>query len=196
MNLLNYFENGYSYSDYLRKIEDQLFDLNQSDDTSGFAKYYSMNLKRIERLDKTFELTEEQKTELNSIKNDFKLLIISEGWCGDAAQTMPIVNLIMNQLGVEQRIVLRDENPELINEYLTDGAKSIPIYIGINSEGNELFHFGPRPKKGMEMLAEHKAQPEVYTSDEFHKDLQVWYNQDKGDSTFRELVNTIKSASF
>ena len=195
MNLLNYFEKGCSYSDYLRKIEDQLFDLNQSDDSSSFANYYSINLKRIERLDKTFELTEEQKTELNSIKADFKLLVISEGWCGDAAQTMPVVNVMINQLGVEQRIVLRDENPELINEYLTDGAKSIPIYIGMNSEGKELFHFGPRPEKGMEMLAEHKANPEVYNSDEFHKDLQIWYNQDKGESTFKELVNSIKSAS-
>lgn len=195
MNLLNYFEKGYSYSDYLRKIEDQLFDLNQSGDISGYAKYYSMNLKRIERLDKTFELTDEQKSELNSVKNNFKLLVISEGWCGDAAQTMPIVNVMMNHLGVEQRIVLRDENPELMNEYLTDGAKSIPIYIGINSEGNELFHFGPRPEKGMEMLAEHKANPEIYTSDEFHKDLQVWYNHDKGESTFRELLNIIQSTS-
>ncbi len=193
MNLLAYLEKGYSYTDYLRKIEDQLFDLNQLGDEKGFGKYYSMNLKRIERLDKTFELTDEQKSQLKSIDPNFSLLVISEGWCGDAAQSMPIVNVIMNELGVKQRIVLRDENPELMNAYLTDGAKSIPIYIGVEGEGNEVFQFGPRPKEGMEMLAKHKENPEIYTSDEFHKDLQVWYNQDKGESTFKELIQLLKS---
>ncbi len=67
MNLASYLEKGYSYPDYLKKIEDQLFDLNQLGDEIGMAKYYSMNLKRIDRLDKTFELTAEQKEELQSI---------------------------------------------------------------------------------------------------------------------------------
>jgi len=193
MNLTSYLEKGYSYPDYLKKIEDQLFDLNQLGDENGMAKYYSMNLKRIDRLNKTFELTEQQKEQLKSIVPDFKLLVISEGWCGDAAQSMPIVNVIMQELGVEQKIVLRDENPELMNAYLTDGAKSIPMFIGVNAEGKEVFHFGPRPAAGMEMLVKHKENPEIYTADEFHKDLQVWYNQDKGESTFKELLAVIPS---
>lgn len=193
MNLSVYLEKGFSYEDYLRKIEDQLFDLNQLGDEKGMAKYYLMNIKRMERLNKTFELTEEQKGRLKSIIPNFKLLIISEGWCGDAAQSMPVVNVIMQELGVEQKIVFRDENPELMDAYLTDGAKSIPMFIGINDEGNEIFRFGPRPKDGMDMLAKHKENPEVYTSDEFHKDLQIWYNQDKGESTFNELLAVIPS---
>ncbi len=193
MNLSVYLEKGFSYEDYLRKIEDQLFDLNQLDDEKGMAKYYLMNIKRMERLNKTFELTEEQKGRLKSIIPNFKMLIFSEGWCGDAAQSMPVVNVIMQELGVEQKIVFRDENPELMDAYLTDGAKSIPMFIGVDSEGNEIFRFGPRPKDGMEMLAKHKENPEVYTSDEFHKDLQIWYNQDKGESTFNELLAVIPS---
>lgn len=193
MNLRAYLEKGYSYPDYLKKIEDQLFDLNQLGDEKGISKYYSMNLKRIERLSKTFELTEKQKEQLKPIIPNFQLLVISEGWCGDAAQSMPVVNAIMDELGVEQKIVFRDENPELMNTYLTDGAKSIPMFIGVDPEGNEVFHFGPRPVAGMEMLAKHKENPEVYTADEFHKDLQVWYNQDKGESTFHELLAVIPS---
>lgn len=193
MNLRAYLEKGYSYPDYLKKIEDQLFDLNQLGDEKGMSKYYSMNLKRIERLNKTFKLTELQKEQLQSIVPNFTLLIISEGWCGDAAQSMPVVNAIMQEWGVEQKIVLRDENPELMNAYLTEGAKSIPMYIGVDPEGNEIFRFGPRPAAGMDMLAKHKTNPQTYTADEFHKDLQVWYNQDKGESTFNELLAVIPS---
>ena len=193
MNLTPYLEKGYSYPDYLKKIEDQLFDLNQLGDENGMSQYYSMNLKRIDRLNKTFQLTDQQKEQLKTVVPDFQLLVISEGWCGDAAQSMPVVNAIMDELGVEQKIVLRDENPELMNAYLTDGAKSIPMFIGVDAEGNEVFHFGPRPFAGMEMLAKHKENPEIYTADEFHKDLQVWYNQDKGESTFDELLAVIPS---
>src|SRR5690606_26014604 len=188
MNLLSYLEKGFTYSDYLKKIEDQLFDFEKSGDEKGYAKYYSINLKRIERLDKNFHFTEIQKDKLKELSSDFKLLIISEGWCGDAAQVMPIVNAMMNEIGVEQKIVFRDENPELMDLYLTDGAKSIPIMIGVNSDGNEIFRFGPRPQHGMDLLQKHKENPEVYTADEFHQDLQVWYNQDKGESIFEEFV--------
>lgn len=192
MNLLPYLENGFSYTDYLRKIEDQLYDIQNSGDEKGYAKYYSINLKRIERLDKNFTLTNEQKERLKQIIPAFQLLIISEGWCGDAAQEMPIVNVMMKEIGVEQKIVLRDENPELMNEYLTDGAKSIPIFIGVGSEGNEIFRWGPRPQHGMDLLKKHKENPQEYTDEQFHQDLQVWYNQDKGVSIFEEFLAVMK----
>lgn len=192
MNLLAYLEKGFTYPDYLRKIQDQLYDLENSDDEKAYAKYYSINLKRIERLDKNFKLTEEQKEKLKAIGTNFRLLTISEGWCGDAAQSVPVLNVMMNELGVEHKIVLRDENPELIDAYLTDGARSIPIFIGVDSEGNEVFRFGPRPEYGMELLKKHKENPEVYTGDDFHKDLQVWYNQDKGNAVFEELLEVMK----
>lgn len=191
MNLLPYLEKGFSYPDYLKKIEDQLYDIENSGNEKGYAKYYSINLKRIERLDKTFFLTDIQKEKLNQVIPSFKLLIISEGWCGDAAQVMPVVNVMMNEIGVEQKIVLRDENPELMDAYLTEGAKSIPIFIGVGSEGNELFRFGPRPQYGMELLKKHKQNPQEYTDHQFHQDLQVWYNQDKGVSIFEEFLSKI-----
>lgn len=187
MNLTSYLEKGYNYSDYLKKIEDQLYDLEKTGDEKGFAKYYSMNLKRIERLDKSFELNENQKNKLKEINPNFQLLIITEGWCGDAAQVLPVVNKMMEEIGVEQKFVFRDINPELMDEYLTDGARSIPILIGVDGSGKEIFRYGPRPKEGMEMLKKHKANPEIYTDDEFHKDLQIWYNQNKGESIFNEL---------
>lgn len=192
MNLLEYVEKGLSYPEYLNKIEEQLVEIEAAGDPKSYAKYYSINLKRIKRLDKNFSLTDEQKEKLNQINSDFKLLIITEGWCGDAAQVMPVINVMMNEISVEQKIVFRDENPELMNEFLTDGAKSIPILIGVNKEGNELFRFGPRPQHGMELLKKHKENPQEYTDEQFHQDLQLWYNQDKGVSIFEEFVAVMK----
>lgn len=192
MNLTEFFNKGISYNDYLKKINNRLKSLEYSDKNSVYIPYYSINLRRIKRLNKSFELSEEQKKSLKNISNDFRLLVISEGWCGDAAQSMPIVNAIMLELGVEQRIVFRDENLELMDLFLTDGAKSIPIFIGITFDGKEKFRFGPRPKKGMEMLFKHKENPENYTSEEFHNDLQLWYNNDKGKAIFEELLEKMK----
>lgn len=193
MNLTNYFENGLTYSDYLKKIENQLHDLKKSDPNSEMIQYYTLNLKRLQRMEKTFHLSDDQKAELKNNSKDFKILVISEGWCGDAAQVMPVVNAMAEEMGIEQKIVFRDENPELINNYLTDGAQSIPIFIGVNSEGKEIFKFGPRPTKGMELLKKHKENPESYTKEEFHNELQQWYNSDKGNSIFLELNNLMKS---
>lgn len=192
MNLKPYLEKGLSYSAYLKKVEEQLLDLEQTGDPKSYAKYYSINLKRMERLHKNFSLTEDQKKRLKDFNTDFKLLIISEGWCGDAAQIIPVVNVMMNEIGVEQKIVFRDENPELMNAYLTDGAKSIPILIGVDLHGNEIFRFGSRPNYGMELLKKHKENPQAYTDDQFHQDLQIWYNQDKGTSIFNEFLAAMK----
>lgn len=188
MNLTAYFQKGFTYPAYLQKIEQQMLELKEKGDPNNFAEYYSLNLKRIERLDHSFELSDAQKAALKYVRSDFKLLTISEGWCGDAAQSVPIVHKIMQELEVEHRIVLRDENPELMDAYLTDGAKSIPIFIAIGNDGKEVFHYGPRPEEGMKMLERHKANPEAYTSDEFHKDLQIWYNKDKGKSIFNDFL--------
>ena len=192
MTLTHYLKEGLSYADYLQKIKNQLHDLEQLDKESDLIPHYTLNIKRIERLGKTFELSDTQKELLKSLKPNFKLLVISEGWCGDAAQIMPIVHIISDELGIEQKVVLRDEHPELMEAYLTNGAKSIPIFIGVNEDGTEKFRFGPRPQKGMELLAKHKENPEVYTKDEFHKELQLWYNKDKGNSIFNELFELMK----
>lgn len=191
MNLSAYFNKGYNYADYLKKIENQLNELENGNDPGGYAKYYSINLKRIERLNKSFELNAEQKEKLSRIKPNFKILTISEGWCGDASQIVPVVEKIAEELGIQQHIVLRDSNPELMDAYLTNGSKSIPIFIGVNEDGKEIFRFGPRPAAGMEMLKKAKENPAGYDADQFHKDLQLWYSRDKGISIFNEFYELI-----
>lgn len=193
MNLLGYLEKGISYVQYLEKVETQMNQMQAKGDPKGYVQYYSLGLTRMERWNKTFKLSEEQKSLLKNITPDFQVLTISEGWCGDASQILPIVELIFQELGVEHKIVFRDENPELMDEFLTEGARSIPIIIGVDKEGNEIFRFGPRPSYGMELLKKNKENPEEYSTHQFHKDLQVFYNQDKGASIFNELLEKIQN---
>jgi len=193
MNLLPYLQKGIEYAGYIQKVNEQLQKLKTEGDTSGYAHYYELGLARMERIHKTFQLNDEQKKALKDIDPNFELLTISEGWCGDASQILPVADVVMKELGVQQKIVFRDENPELMDAYLTDGARSIPILIGVDTSGYELFRFGPRPAHGMDLLRKHKENPEAYNADQFHKDLQVWYNQDKGESIVRELVQVMKS---
>lgn len=192
MTLNSYYSKGITREDYLEKIKKQLNELENSVDEKGYAKYYQMNLKRIDRLDKTFTLTDEQKEQLKQVSHDFRVIVITEGWCGDAAQVEPVMTKIFQELSVEVSYMFRDENPDLMDLYLTDGARSIPIFIGIDSEGNEIFRYGPRPQQGMELLEKHKQNPEDYPADKFHADLQIWYNHDKGQSIYEEFIKLLK----
>ena len=59
--------------------------------------------------------------------------------------------------GLELRIVLRDEHPEVMDRYLTNGSRSIPIVIALDEEFRELGHWGPRPRELQAWVMEQPA---------------------------------------
>lgn len=191
MNLIDYLQKGISYEEYLEKVKTQMNQMKEEGDPKDYVQYYFLGLTRMERWNKTFELSDEQKALLNTIQPNFSLLTISEGWCGDASQILPIIEITSKELGVSHQIVFRDENPDLMNKYLTDGAKSIPIIIGVDDTGSELFHFGPRPVHGMELLKKHKENPESYTTQDFQKEVHQYYTKNKGVDIFNEFIQKI-----
>ena len=164
---------------------------NQSE---SMANYTKMNEKRMKRLDKTFQVSEELLQAVADLDKDYIWLVITEAWCGDAAQTVPIIQKVAEGSDkIELRVVLRDEHPELMEKFLTDGAKSIPKLIIIDKESMQVEQdWGPRPAPAQEMLMEFKANPDL-TYSEFSLNLQKWYNQDKGLTTQAELKETLKS---
>jgi hypothetical protein len=104
----SYFEKGISYKKYLENMESEL----QSKIQTAYSKYIPMNAQRMKRLEKTFILN----NELVSVHTKIKWLAISENWCGDASQIMPVINRIAESSDnkIELKIVYRDENLELI----------------------------------------------------------------------------------
>ena len=132
------------------------------------------------RLDKTIQLSQETLLGLKKIDKPITWLILSEGWCGDAAQTLPIINKIANESDlITLKIIFRDEHEELMSHFLTNGGKSIPKLLVLNSENKVLNTWGPRPNIATKMVQDYKNKHGKLDA-AFKQELQVWYNKDKG----------------
>ena len=115
-----------------------------------------------------------------------RLLVLAEDWCGDAANTVPVMARLAELVsGRELRILERDAHPDLMDHYLTNGARSIPIAILLDQEGNELGHWGPRPAALQQwVLAKQKMMP----TPQRYAYTRRWYAKDKGETTLREML--------
>ncbi len=191
MNLIEYINKGLTYEEYITRVEDDLENEVENDDPKEYVQYYALGLQRMNRVTKTFQLTSVQENRVKETPNNFKILSITEGWCGDASQILPVIEKLANALNVESKYILRDENLELMENYKTNNALSIPIVIGVAEDGSELFRFGPRPAYGMELLAKFKSSPDIYSADDFHEDLQKYYNTNKGVDIVDEILDLV-----
>jgi hypothetical protein len=115
-----------------------------------------------------------------------KLLVIAEDWCGDASSTVPILaKLAATVPGYDLRIILRDQHPAVMDQYLTNGSRSIPIVIVLDEAFRELGHWGPRPR---ELQAWVIANRPLVPKAELYPQVRQWYARDRGDSTLREVM--------
>lgn len=183
-------KNSMSYEDYRELVTNLVAEHSTTgnEKTEALANYTMLNDKRMKRWDKTIKVSEDIKTLVQNFHKKTTWLVITESWCGDAAHIMPVINKIaeLNDI-IDYKIVLRDENDKLMNQFLTNGGKSIPKLIMINEETNEVVNtFGPRPRVAAELVEAYKEAHGELTA-EFKEDLQRWYNKDKGQSTIDDL---------
>ena len=183
----------YSYAEYRKLIvdllqEDKVTGIEQSED---LLNYSALNETRMHRLDKTIAISDENIVLLQSLKNNYIWLVLSEGWCGDAAQILPVLNkmALASSGKIELKIVLRDENEELMNLFLTNGSKSVPKLIvlekaSLNVEAN----WGPRPLGAVHLIQDYKEK-HGRIDETVKTDLQLWYLHDKGISTQNEMMH-------
>lgn len=193
MSIFKTITKTYSYLEYLKHIQQLLSQgkstgENQSEEILNFSK---LNEKRMVRLDKTIQLSAETITQLKLIKTPLKWILISEGWCGDAAQNVPIIaKMAAVNSKIDLQIVLRDENLELMDAFLTNGGRAIPKLIILNSKNEVITTWGPRPSIATEMVVNYKAE-HGKVDDELKKNLQVWYNKDKGKNLQEDILNLL-----
>jgi hypothetical protein len=119
-------------------------------------------------------------------------LVLTESWCGDAAQTLPMINKVAElNKNISLKIILRDDNLGIMNRFLTHGAMSIPKLVMVdNISGEVLGEWGSRPKTLEQMVIDFKNQHGVLTT-AFKEELQVWYNKDKGQSILNDLMDLL-----
>ena len=187
-------ENSMSYSEYTKLVEE--LTLNNSttglEKTEALANYTMLNNRRIKRWDKTIKVSENAVNAIKSFNKKTTWLVITESWCGDAAHIMPVINKVAQlNANIDYKVVLRDENDALMQQFLTNGGKAIPKLIMIDEETQDVVNtFGPRPTVATNLVNDYKAEHGKLTP-EFKEDLQRWYNKDKGQSTIEDLVNLL-----
>ena len=186
-------QNGVSYSAYRTFVSKSIGEGKSTgnEQTPDLLHYSELNEVRMNRLEKTLKMDSEVLKTLQNLKSKQTWLVISEGWCGDAAQILPIIKLMTDTSeNIDLKIVFRDENEDLINQFLTNGAKSIPKLIILDENLEVINHWGPRPEAAKNLIIDYKAQHGIV--DEPAKiALQKWYLDDKGISTQKEIVGII-----
>jgi Thioredoxin len=119
----------------------------------------------------------------------FNLLILAEDWCGDGSSTIPyLAKLATLTRGLEVRVLRRDEHPVVMDRYLTDGARAIPIVIVLDRRLTELSHWGPRPRALQEWVQRERAASGIKPP---YPQIRRWYARDKGESVLREVLELL-----
>ena len=157
------------------------------------SAYTALNAVRMRRVVKTYKMSEPMKALLDGGRCAGQhWVLITESWCGDAAHSTPLVGIWAQRAGVTLHWVLRDGGNGLIDDFLTRGGKSVPIWIVADEEGKVLHCWGPRPQPAMEMVLQYRNAPEPKSPySEFAAEVQLWYSRDKGQTFEKEAFEML-----
>ena len=193
MTLPEYFDKGIGYTEYLAAFEAAVAGKRTSGhiQTEDMARYTELNLTRMKRLYRHTELQPELKTALNRLDRSIRVICLTEFWCGDAAQNIPVLQLLAESSPwLEIRYLFRDENTALMDRSLTNGGRSIPKYIFFDAAtGHESGHWGPRPQPSQQLMMDLKARNTPKA--EIMEAIVRWYNHDKTLTLQTEWMNLL-----
>jgi hypothetical protein len=182
-----------SYTSYRKLISDLIASGKSSGpiQSEDLLNYSKLNDRRMTRLDKTIQLSQETLLGLKKIDKPITCLVLTEGWCGDAAQTLPIISKIADESDlITLKIIFRDEHEQLMSQFLTNGGKSIPKLLVLNSQNKVLNTWGPRPNTATKMVQDYKNKYGQLDA-AFKQQLQVWYNKDKGVNIQEDMLGLL-----
>lgn len=113
------------------------------------------------------------------------ILAIAEDWCGDAFNSVPILARLCDLSGhVDLRLLRRDEHPDVMDRYVTDGSRSIPIVVLLEQDFTEVRRWGPRPAALQEWFLANREMPKA----ERYPIMRRWYARDRGESMLKEVL--------
>lgn len=158
------------------------------DQNEDLIYYTKLNAQRAKRLNKTSAVDEETKAIVTDLNDNYTWLVLTESWCGDAAQILPLFNKLAEiNPKINLRLILRDEHTALMDEFLTNGGRSIPKLIMLNKQHEVVGSWGPRPTEAQAFYDQWRNGTNPPPYKEFQVDMQKWYLKDKGLSTFKEI---------
>lgn len=178
-----YFEKAVSWSQYLANFENEI----ALGESIPFHQYLPQNWQRTNRVYKTTHLLPEISDALSNLKSPLKWLIISENWCGDASQIVPVLVRIAESANgkIDLRLIYRDQNSSLMDAHLTNGtSRSIPILVQLNANFQVQTVWGPRPAEAQSRVMELKNTPGA----DYIQEIHTWYARDKQKSIQTEIL--------
>lgn len=180
---------SYTYQEYRALIKELRYKgmATGGSTTEDFLRYTDLNMARMDKWDKRYELSEEILSKLDKLDHKENWVLITEGWCGDAAHSVPVIAKVADYSpNINLEIRLRDENLELMDQHLTNGGRSIPKLIRYDEAGNVINTWGPRPAEAQQIHLDGKAADRPKA--DITIDLQKWYARDRGASITKELA--------
>jgi hypothetical protein len=162
--------NKYTYTTYRALVDECMGngETTDKDESDEMLDYTKVNVARMTRLDKTVKINDRLKGALVKTVRQ-RWVVLTEGWCGDAAQNLPIISKMVDfSFNVEMDILLREENLDIMDKFLTKKGRAIPKLIAYDEDNKVLFTWGPRPEKMQERAMEMKKAKEEY-GQEIHK---------------------------
>lgn len=191
-------DNAMSYYQY-RSLIDSLLQEGKTTGTDHSEKligYTHMNIQRMNRWERTATMTEDTLKRIGNFTKEMIWLVLTEGWCGDASQILPIVNkmALLNE-HVTLRFIFRDAHSEVMDQFLTNDTRSIPIIIFIEVETLRVMgHWGPRPIYPQSLMEQHKINP-ITPKENVLASIHGWYAKDKGVNLQKELLDKLANVT-
>ncbi|WP_019946373.1 thioredoxin family protein [Hymenobacter aerophilus] len=184
-----------TYAQYRQRIDELMAQGKTTGETQSpeLTAYAKLNIQRMQRLDKKAELLPELREALEALEHDYAWVIITEGWCGDASQLVPVLEKTAqaSQGRIRTYYLLRDENLDLMDRYLTNGGRAIPKLLVLHADTlTEVTNWGPRPAEAQDLVLELKAAGVDH--DEMAEKVHTWYAHNKTHATQHELLTLVK----
>ncbi len=184
-------EKSISYQEYFEIVEKLVAENKTSGNTQSdyLANYTRLNFQRMKRVEKTAEVAPDLQKMMTKVPKKWIWLVLTEAWCGDAGQNLPIIAKIAQcSPNVELRLIWRDENPDIMNLYLTNGGKSIPKLVCVEEDCLcEVGTWGPRPQIFQDWFEKERQNPTM-SKDEMIEYVHTWYAKDKTASLQAEFL--------
>ena len=189
-------QGSFTYTQYRSFINDLLAQgkTTGTNHSEAMINYTKMNVRRMDRWDKTAVVSAELQEKIAQIEVAQTWLVLTEAWCGDAAQSIPfMVKAASYSPLIDIRFILRDEHPSVMDAYLTNGGRSIPKLVALKNENlEELFTWGPRPQVLQQQYLAYREDPKGVSQEEFIESIHLWYAKDKNANIDAEFLTLIR----
>lgn len=121
-----------------------------------YRQQMTRNQDRFDETERTVVLSPEDVAFFTALPSPLKVVVLAEDWCGDVIANLPVLGRLAEASSkLELRIFLRDQNLDIMDQYLKEGQfRSIPVFVFFDQEFNEFGYWIERPASMTKLVQE------------------------------------------